>query len=142
METSPGTGPEPSADHGRRYFWTGLGVCLLGIALAAVQYGVGWLVVPWYVPALTTLGAVLLLVALARRRSVGRGIALVLIVALAGMQWFFVGVLSRLPDYEGPARAGQPLPAFRTVRADGSPFTDADLRDGRAHVLTFFRGRW
>jgi hypothetical protein len=49
----------------------------------------------------------------------------------------------KLPDYEGPARAGQQLPAFQaTLASNGRPFTDADLGDGHRRVMVFFRGRW
>jgi hypothetical protein len=66
----------------------------------------------------------------------------VLVAAFAGLQWYFLVALMKLPAYEGPAQAGNPLPAFHAIRADGRPFTEADLRDGSWRVLTFFRGRW
>src|SRR5204863_7500966 len=89
--------------------------------------------VPWYSPGLATLGAVLLVVALAQRRSIPRVIALLLITAFAGFQWIFLLSFTRLPAYDGPARAGKPIPAFSTTGADGTTFTDADLRDGSRH---------
>jgi hypothetical protein len=126
---------------GRGYFWAGLGVCLLGLVLAVIQFSLKQLFVPWYTPALATGGTLLLLVAVARRLSVVRVVALVLVAAVAALQWFVLVVLMKLPAYGGP-EAGEHLPAFRTVHADGRPFTEADLRDGSWRVLVFFRGRW
>ncbi|MCI0681636.1 MAG: hypothetical protein L0Y71_06000 [Gemmataceae bacterium] len=134
----------PTADRarGRGFIWAGIGACVLAIGLVVAQYALQHFVVPWYLPALTTLGALMLLVAVGKRGSVTRFILLVLMVALAGFQWYFLIVLSRLPDYEGPARVAQRIPAFQTTRADGQSFSDADLADGTPTVLTFFRGRW
>ena len=100
------------------------------------------IILPLSLPALATLGAFLLLVAVARRRSIPRLIALVLIAALAGFQWYFLVSLIKLPDYAGPAQPGKQLPSFSATFADGRPFTEADLRDGSRRVITFFRGRW
>lgn len=127
---------------GKSYFWAGIGLCLLGLLLAAIQFALKFLVVPWYSPTLATLGAVLLLVAVLRRRNIARVLLLVLVGVFAGFQWFFLVSLMKLPEYEGPAQAGKQLPSFRATFADGRPFTDADLRDGTRHVLAFFRGRW
>ncbi len=134
--------PEAGRRYGRFYLWAGLAACLLGLVLAIAQFGLKVTGVPWYSPALATAGAVLLLVAVARRHSVPRVIALVLVTALAGFEWYTLVWLMKLPAYEGPALAGRPLPAFASTRADGRPFTDADLRDGSRRVMTFFRGRW
>jgi peroxiredoxin len=49
---------------------------------------------------------------------------------------------TRLPLYKGPVAMGRPFPAFATVRADGSPFTQRDLQGDKNSVLVFFRGRW
>jgi hypothetical protein len=139
LATTPSAGQR---SRGRAYFWAGISVCLLGLALAVVQFGLNYLAVPWYSPVLATLGAFLLVVAVARRRSIPRMVALVLVAAFAGLQWYVLVSLMKLPDYEGPARAGQPIFAFRNSLADGRPFTEEDLRDGSRHVLVFFRGRW
>src|SRR5438105_4544997 len=119
---------------GRTYFWAGLGACLLGPVLVVAQFSLKHLAVPWYSPVLATLGALLLLVAVARRRSVPRVIALLLVGVFAGFQWYFLVSLIKLPAYEGPAQEGKQFPAFRTTLADGRPFTEADLRDGSRHV--------
>src|SRR5262245_48871825 len=110
---------------GRAYFWAGVGACLLGLALAFTQFSLKQLFVPWYSPALATLGALLLLVAVARRRTVPRVAGLVLVAALAGLQWYVLGSMLKLPDYAGPARPGQQFPAFTATLADGCPVTDA-----------------
>jgi hypothetical protein len=127
---------------GRVYFWVGLVACLLGLVLAMVQFSMKFLFVPWYMPALATFGALLLVVAVVRRVSILRVTVLLLVAAFAGFQWFFLGSLMKLPAYEGPARAGRQLPAFHSTLADGRPFSEADLRDGSRRVLVFFRGRW
>jgi hypothetical protein len=128
---------------GRGLLWAGSGLCVLGIALVAVQFGVvKTLFVPWYSPALATLGALLLVWSLAQRRTIARMIVLVLVAALAGFQWFFYGSMTKLPDYAGPAKEGARLPAFRTTLADGRTLSEQDLEDGTFRVLTFFRGRW
>lgn len=142
MTNGSTTAPAADRSRGRGLLWAGIAVGLLGIPLYVVQLQLGTLTVPWYQPALATLGALLLLGAVARRRSITRLIALVLIAAFAGLDWYFVVSMSKLPGYEGPARVGQKMPAFRTAKADGSPFTEKGLQDSRFNVLVFNRGRW
>jgi hypothetical protein len=96
---------------------------------------------PWYVPTLATLGAGLVLWSLWQRRSAWRVLALALVALIAGLQWWWLLAYSRLPPYTGPVAAGRPFPAFRAARADGSPFTRADL-EGQPTALVFFRGQW
>lgn len=135
----------PSANQrsrGRSYFWAGIVVCVLGAGAAVAQFALKYLGMPWYSPVLATLGAILLVVAVARRRTVPRLIALVLVTAFAGLQWYFVVSFLKPPVYEGPVQVGKQMPPFRVAIADGSPFTEANLRDGSRHVLAFFRGRW
>ncbi len=127
---------------GRGLLWAGIVVGLLGIPLYVVQFQMGMFTVPWYQPALAALGVLLLLGAVARRRSITRLIALVLVAAFAGLDSYFVVSMSKLPSYEGPARVGQKMPAFRTVKADGTPFTEKELQSGKFNVLVFNRGRW
>lgn len=131
-----------SPSRGHVSYWVGVGLALLGIVLMFLQFGMRILVVPWYMPALASLGAVLLLVSVLRRMTIVRVITLVLLTALAGLEWFFIGSMMKLPDYQGPARAGAAMPAFTATLADGRKFTDADLRDGTRRVMVFFRGRW
>jgi hypothetical protein len=142
MTTVTATPSTEQRTRGRGYFWAGIGSCLLGLALVVAQFRLKYLVVPWYSPVLATLGAFLLLVAVARRRTIPRLIGLLLVAALAGFQWYFLVSLMKLPAYEGPAKAGKPFPAFTATLADGGSFTDADLRNGTRHALVFFRGRW
>jgi hypothetical protein len=114
---------------------------VLGLAATVIQFSLMIMKTPWYSPVLATIGAILLVVALAHRRSIPRVIGLVLVVGLAGLQWYFLGVLMKLPDYKGP-QAGRPVPAFAATLADGRTFRDEDLRDGGRNVLVIFRGRW
>src|SRR5438270_828826 len=79
--------------------------------------------------------------ALSRRRTVWRVLVLLLVTLLAAGEWAFV-LETRLPAYTGPVAEGRPFPAFKTARADGSPFTQEDLADGQKTVMVFFRGRW
>jgi hypothetical protein len=139
LATTPSTVSRAS---GRGYFWAGIIACLLGPAALFAQVKLQYLSVPWYSPILATLGAFLLLVAVFSRRSIPRLIALVLVAAFAGLQWYFLAVLMKLPEYTGPARKGEPIPAFHTTLADGRSFTEEDLRDGSRHAMVFFRGRW
>ena len=116
---------------GRGLLWVGIVLTLLAIALWVGQVVLlKRLFAPWYVPAATTLGALLLLASVIQRRGVLRILALVLIAALAGLEWFFIASFSRLPTYEGPAQAGAKLHAFQTTLADGKTFTNQDLHDG------------
>lgn len=144
MATETTTRTAEDRSLGRGNLWAGIGLCVLAFALVAVQIAALKLLtfVPWYFPALTTLGFLLVVLSLAKRASVTRFIVLLLVGALASFQWFFLVSLAKLPDYTGPATAGAKVPAFQTAFADGKPFTDKDLQDGRPTVLTFFRGRW
>jgi hypothetical protein len=142
MTTVSSTPPTTQRSTGRAYFWLGLGACLLGLALPALQISLKHLFVPWYAPALATLGALLLLVAVAQRRSVVRVIAFLLLAAFAALQWFFIVSLAKLPSYQGPAQPGEPFPAFQSTLADGRPFTQENLQDRSRRAMVFFRGRW
>src|SRR5262245_33861364 len=136
------TTPAVERSRGRGWLWLGILAAVLAVVASFVQIQLRILLVPWYAPVVTTLGLIFVIASLAQRPSVTRIIFLVLIVALAGLEWYFVAYLSKLPDYAGPARPGQNIPAFETALADGRTFTDHDLRDGTSSVLTFFRGRW
>jgi hypothetical protein len=125
----------------RLFLALGLGVAFLGLIAYAVQVSLHYLKTPWYVPGLATLGVLLVVVSLWHRRTVWRVLALVLVVLLAGAAWAFL-LLLRLPPYTGPVAEGQPFPAFATTRADGTAFTQRDLKGDQASVLVFFRGRW
>lgn len=136
------TQASPDASQGRAYLWAGAIACLLGIPLVGLQFSLGALFVPWYVPILATLGAVLVLVAVVRRPGVFRLVVLVLVAAFAGLEWYFFSSVLKLPEYAGPVQEGGRLPAFAGTRPDGGSFTEADLRDGSRKAMVFFRGRW
>jgi len=87
------------------------------------------------------LGAILLAVALWQKRTVWRIVLLIMLLLFAGAEWTFLFAM-KLPAYDGPVAEGKAFPKFTTERADGTPFTERDLQDGRNHVLVFFRGRW
>jgi hypothetical protein len=126
----------------RALLWTGLALPLAAIALVVLQYSNRLLIVPWYAPLLTTLGAALLLGSVVRRRSVPRLLAFGLIAVLAGLEWHFLLSASRLPSYDGPVTIGRAMPPFQSKLADGRPFTEQNLQDELRTALVFFRGRW
>ena len=138
MTSSPSP---PRRYPGRLWLALGLLLAVLGIAAYAVQLSVHRLSSPWYVPCAATVGAVFVALSLWRAPTVWRVLALVLLVLLAGAESAFLAAL-RLPAYTGPVAAGRPFPAFATIRADGSPFTQTDLEGDQDTVLVFFRGRW
>lgn len=143
MSTTMTEAPVAEKTRGRSYFWAGIILALLALGLVFVQYGVfKQLMLPWYAPILTTCGALLLLLSLASRRTFTRIIAFLLVGGLSGLLWFFLGVYSKLPAYQGPAEVGKPVPAFQTQLADGRTFTDQDLRGKERSVIVFYRGRW
>ncbi len=136
--TSPAA---PRRYPGRLLLALGLGLTILGFVGYVVQLQAQRLFVPWYLPILATLGVILVVAALWQARSVWRVLALVLVLLLAAAGWSFV-LAVRLPPYTGPVAVDRPFPAFATVRADGTSFTEQDLVGAKNHVLVFFRGRW
>ncbi len=134
----------PRAAHGkaRGLFWTGIATPVAAIAFYVVQFNFGILVVPWYVPVLTTLAALLLWRSQSQHRSAMRIVAFAFVGLLAVAEWYFFVAMSRLPNYAGPATVGRPIQSFQTTLADGGLFDDRRLRDGKVRILTFFRGRW
>ncbi len=129
------------ASSGRKLVVIGLLLALAGPAAYAALIAAQQLPMPWFLPISATLGVMLIAASLWRARRVGRILALVVVLLLAGFEWMFV-FATRLPPYTGPVAIGQPFPAFTSRRADGTTFTDDDLRDGQTNVLVFFRGRW
>ena len=127
---------------GRGLLWAGMALAVAAVVVMLVQFFLlQLLIVPWYVPIVTAGGAVLVAWSLARRASVVRVVMLVLLVALAALEWVALAG-SKLPEYTGPAQAGRTLPPFQTTLAGGGSWTDEDLRDGQRRVIVFFRGRW
>jgi hypothetical protein len=127
---------------GRLYLALGLVVPFLGVIAFFVQvFSMERLTMPWYMPIAAVLGVLLVLASLSLARSVWRVLALVLVVLIAGAEgWFLLEM--RLPKYEGPVAEGQPFPEFKTLRADGTDFTQANLEGDKHNVLVTFRGRW
>jgi hypothetical protein len=139
MTTS--TAAVPRRYPGRLFLALGLACAALGVIGYVVQLSAERLFLPWYLPWSGTLGVFLLIVSLWQARTVWRVLALLLVMLFAGAEWMFIRA-ERLPPYTGPVAEGHPFPAFATVRADGTPFTEHDLEGEQNSVLVFFRGRW
>jgi hypothetical protein len=119
----------------------GLAVAIAGIVAYVVQLRLQVLKAPWYMPVLSTAGLLLVIASLWRARSVWRYLALAFVFLLAAGEWALI-VVPDLPAYTGSVAEGKPFPAFATMRADGSSFTQRDLGGDTNDVLVFFRGRW
>lgn len=127
---------------GRWLVWLGLFSCLIGPLLYGILIREKMLLVPWFAPILGTVGVVLLLLALLQARTISRIIVLIVVSLITAFEWFFLFSLSVLPTYAGPAVVGHPFPAFHTQLADGSPFTQDNLKGEQNTAMIFFRGRW
>jgi hypothetical protein len=138
--TSPSTAP-PNRSRGTPLMLLGLGAAILGLAGYCAQISLERLMAPWYVPVLAALGVALVVVSLLERRTVGRKVALVVLVLLTGAELALLYTL-RLPAYHGPILTGRTFPPFEAKRADGTPFTQSDFSGDQNNVLVFFRGRW
>jgi hypothetical protein len=136
--------PQPIAAP-RRWplFLAGIALFVIGPALSAFEILVlARLQTAWYVPILATLGVLLMAISTWQRKGVLRVLALGLFVLVCAGEWLMVGVVTKTPPYEGPARVNQPLPAFTTRLADGSTFADKDLLGDHPTLLLFYRGHW
>jgi hypothetical protein len=133
--------PTPRRYPGRFSLWLGLAVALLGLVAYFVMLSRGDLTFPWYLPLSAVLGVLLVGFTIFRGLTVFRILAFILVVVLAGLEGFFL-FATRLPAYTGPVAVGKPFPAFSTLRADGKPFTQANLQGEKGTVMVFFRGRW
>jgi hypothetical protein len=131
----------PAHFRGRLFLLLGLGLAVLGVVAFIVQIALGRLMVPWYTPALASLGVCLVIISLVERRTIWRVVALTAVMLLAGAEWAILYAM-RLPPYTGPITVGRPFPAFETTRADGTPFAQSNLAGEQHTVLVFFRGRW
>src|SRR5262245_43289816 len=131
----------PRRRPGRSLLWLGLGVVVAGIAVYTAQIMAHRLKSPWYLPYATTLGVALVAMSLWQARSVWRVLALLLVAVIAGGAWTLI-LGTRLPPYTGPVAVGGPFPAFQTVRAEGTSFTERDLQGDKDSIMVFFRGRW
>jgi hypothetical protein len=127
---------------GRALLLVGVLVAVAGPALMILlMFAAKLLITPWYAPLLGTLGVALIILAMVRSRSIWRWTALVIFTLLVAFQWWAL-VAMRTPAYTGPVKDGQPFPKFATTLADGSAFTQADLKGGQDTVMVFFRGHW
>jgi hypothetical protein len=143
METTTTQSTAVRQNTGRLYFWLGVAAPIVGIGIFLVQFLVAHIFkTPWYLPIFGTAGVLLVILALARKRNIGRFAGLIVVCLLAGFEWFLVSGAAKLPEYKGPVAAGQPFPAFAATFADGSPFTQDSLHSDKNTALVFFRGRW
>lgn len=133
----PSSGRKP----GRGLLLLGLALPFLGIGAYALQIWMARLTMPWYLPVTGSIAVLAVLAALWKARSLWRILALVLVLLLAGAQWTLLLALG-FPAYAGPVVEGKPFPAFSTLKADGSAFTERDLQGTQNNVLVAFRGRW
>jgi hypothetical protein len=136
--------PAETSHPGRHWplFLAGILLFLIGPPLYFVEFHLRHLRVPWYVPLLASAGVVLMAASLWRRRGVVRALLLLLFAMACGLEWYMLLVAMKAPPYSGPALPGSTIPEFAARLADGTPFTEKDLAQGRSTVLLFFRGRW
>ncbi len=127
---------------GRLAATLGASLGILAIAAYVVQFSAHMWTVPWYLPILGSIAAALLLLALVMRPSWKRAFLVLMFGTIAAGEWAFLLSFTLLPPYTGPVAVGQPMPSFRSMAANGQPFTNESLRADRATVMTFFRGRW
>ena|SRR5947209_2599514 len=120
----------------------GLLLAVLGPILYAVQFRAGKFFVPWYVPILSTIGLILIILALRQQLGAWRIVGFIFVAGLAGLEWAFLLFFSRLPQYSGPVVSGRPLPPFAAALASGAPLTQDNFKGEQATALVFFRGRW
>jgi hypothetical protein len=132
---------ETKRSSGKLALWLGILLVLSGPLIYIWQFNAKLLAVPWYAPALSTVGIVLILASIWQKRSFWRISVLVLFGLVAAIQWLFV-LGSKVPSYNGPAVAGASMPAFAAQLADGSGFDQESLKGKQNTVMVFFRGRW
>jgi hypothetical protein len=127
---------------GRLFLLLGMLLPFVGIAIYAFQVQAKVLHTPLYIPILATAGLLLIILALVQSRSIVRWLAAVIFTAFAAMLWAVFGVLMNVPEYTGPVKPQQPFPNFSTTLADGSTFTQDNLKGSQNTIMVFFRGRW
>ncbi len=139
MTTSSTT---PRTYPGRLFVALGFVLTALGIGIYTAQIAVDHLKTPWFLPLTGMLGVICVAMALGQARSFWRVLALVVLLLVASAECALL-LSTRLPAYTGTqVVAGKPFPAFTTVKADGTSFTQRDLQGDRDTVMVFFRGRW
>ena len=127
---------------GRTYLILGMIAAMLGPVIYAAQISSNILSSPWHVPALATLGTVLVVISLAQRRTIWRFGAAGLTTLFAALAWLMFLVGLSAPPYTGSVEVGRAFPEFETKLADGTGFSQVKLTGGQNTVLIFFRGRW
>jgi hypothetical protein len=123
-------------------FILGALLCLAGPLIYFFQVSRAQLIVPWYLPALATIGVLCMGLSLVQRRGIWRMTGLAAFALLCVFEWTFFLVLSKTPAYSGPAQPGRTVPEFAATCADGNPFSSKDLEGNGRTVMLFFRGRW
>src|SRR5262249_32258402 len=127
---------------GRSFLLLGVFVAVAGpVLMFLLTFAAKILITPWYAPVLGTLGVALIILALVRSRSIRRWTAMLIFTLFVAFQWWALFAM-RTPPYTGPVNAGEPFPAFATTLADGSTFTQDDLKGNQNTVMIFFRGHW
>ena len=127
---------------GRSLLLVGVLVAVAGpVLMILLTFAAKILITPWYAPLLGTLGVALIILALMRSRSIWRWTAMVIFTLFVAFQWWALFAM-RTPAYTGPVKDGEPFPAFATTLADGSTFTQDDLKGNQNTVMIFFRGHW
>jgi hypothetical protein len=126
---------------GRSLLFLGMFVAVAGpVLMFVLMFAAKILITPWYAPILGTVGVALIILAMMRSRSIWRWTAVVIFTLLVAFQWWALFAM-RLPAYTGPVKNREPFPAFATTLADGSAFTQDNLKDQNT-VMVFFRGHW
>jgi hypothetical protein len=133
---------QPHPKNGRLFLGMGILSAALGPVIYAVQFHNHNLGSPWYVPALATLGVVLIALAAGQSRSVWHHIAAGLATLFATFVWLMYWVVLAAPSYSGSVEIGRAFPNFETKLAGGRGFSQMDLQSEQDTILLFFRGRW
>jgi hypothetical protein len=141
-ESKPPAARSPSGHW--QLFLAGIVLFVLGPAWFVIQFRMKNLGAGLYVPILSSVGLVLLIASVCRRRGLIRIVFLMMFAVICGLEWYVFLVAARTPAYAGPALPGRKVPPFAARLADGSAFTAASLDQdqGSATVLVFYRGRW
>jgi hypothetical protein len=127
---------------GRPLLLLGVLVALAGpVLMIVLMFAAKILVAPWYLPLLGTLGLALIVMALVRSRSIWRWTAVAVFTLFVAFQWWTM-LAMRTPAYTGPVKDGESFPAFASTLADGSSFSQNDLKGDQNTVMVFFRGHW
>jgi hypothetical protein len=127
---------------GRSLLLLGVLVAVAGpVLMFLLMFAAKILITPWYAPLLGTLGVALMILALMQSRSIWRWTAVVIFTLFVAFQWWALLAMCT-PAYTGPVKDGEPFPAFATTLADGSTFTQDDLKGDHSTVMVFFRGHW